>query len=72
MTLTFLDDMRPLVCQRANPETRSRSCDRSQLHLFDTLHHAVALEEVATFVTADVAYFNNEPGAIQLLADFQT
>jgi predicted nucleic acid-binding protein len=41
-------------------------------HLFDTLYHAVALEEGATLVTADEAYFNKakDLGAIQLLADF--
>jgi predicted nucleic acid-binding protein len=41
-------------------------------HLFDTLYHAVALEEGATLVTADEAYFNKAKnlGAIQLLRDF--
>jgi predicted nucleic acid-binding protein len=41
-------------------------------HLFDTLYHAVALEEDATLVTADEAYFGKARllGAIQRLGDF--
>jgi predicted nucleic acid-binding protein len=41
-------------------------------HLFDTLYHAVALEEQATLVTADEAYFAKakDVGAIRLLRDF--
>jgi len=41
-------------------------------HLFDTLYHAVALEEGATLVTADAAYFAKakDLGGIELLADF--
>ena len=41
-------------------------------HLFDTLYHAVALEEGATLVTADEAYFAKakELGGIARLADF--
>jgi len=43
-------------------------------HLFDTLYHAVALEEQATLVTADEAYFNKSKdlGAIRPLRDFPT
>ena len=41
-------------------------------HLFDTLYHAVALEEGATLVTADATYFGKAKnlGSIELLADF--
>lgn len=41
-------------------------------HLFDTLYHAVALEEGATLVTADATYFGKakDLGGVQLLADF--
>lgn len=41
-------------------------------HLFDTLYHAVALEEGATLVTADEAYYAKakDLGAIVPLADF--
>jgi predicted nucleic acid-binding protein len=41
-------------------------------HLFDTLYHAVALEEQATLVTADETYFGKakDLGAIQRLGDF--
>ena len=43
-------------------------------HLFDTLYHAVALEEGATLVTADEAYFTKakELGSIERLADFSS
>jgi predicted nucleic acid-binding protein len=41
-------------------------------HLFDTLYHAVALEEGATLVTADETYFTKakELGSVERLADF--
>ena len=41
-------------------------------HLFDTLYHAVALEEGATLVTADAAYFAKakDLGGVELLAEF--
>ena len=41
-------------------------------YLFDTLYHAVALEERATLVTADAVYFAKAKnlGRIELLADF--
>ncbi len=40
-------------------------------HLFDTLYHAVALEEGATLVTADEVHFAKARrlGNIELLAD---
>jgi predicted nucleic acid-binding protein len=44
-------------------------------HLFDTLYHAVALENVdATLVTADQRYFNkaHRLGRIVILAEWQT
>jgi predicted nucleic acid-binding protein len=41
-------------------------------HVFDTLYHAVALEENATLVTADERYYEKAAplGAIMLLKDF--
>jgi predicted nucleic acid-binding protein len=41
-------------------------------HLFDTLYHAVALEQGATLITADEAYFAKakDLGSITRLADF--
>lgn len=41
-------------------------------HLFDTLYHAVALEEGATLITADRRYFEKAQmvGSIVLLEDF--
>ncbi|MBI4754191.1 MAG: type II toxin-antitoxin system VapC family toxin [Betaproteobacteria bacterium] len=45
---------------------------RLRHHLFDTLYHAVALEEDATLVTADERYFRTAAaeGHIVLLRDF--
>lgn len=42
-------------------------------HLFDTLYHAVALEEGATLVTADEAYLNKAKGlgGVVALTDFR-
>jgi predicted nucleic acid-binding protein len=61
-------------------ETSGLSCHRRAAeiaitlnhHLFDTLYHAVALEEGATLVTADEVYFGKAQalGHIQRLADF--
>lgn len=41
-------------------------------HLFDTLYHALALQENATLITADYRYFNKSvhQGSICLLKDF--
>ena len=41
-------------------------------HLFDTLYHAVALEEGATLVTADETYYGKakDLGSVELLAGF--
>lgn len=71
--LVELDDMRPTI--NAGVPVLRRAADLSAAlnhHLFDTLYQAVALEEGATLVTADEAYFNKakEQGAIQLLRDF--
>jgi predicted nucleic acid-binding protein len=71
--LVELDDMRPVI--NAGVPVLRRAADLSialNHHLFDTLYHAVALEEGATLVTADEAYFNKarDRGAIQLLRDF--
>jgi predicted nucleic acid-binding protein len=73
--LLFLRDVRPIVI--SGTPVLKRAADLSidlNHHLFDTLYHAVALEEGATLVTADEAYFNKakELGAIQLLRDFRT
>ena len=42
-------------------------------HLFDTLYHAVAIQQKATLITADVKYYRkvNELGNIVLLSNFQ-
>lgn len=42
-------------------------------HLFDTLYHAVALEEGATLITADRRYFEKAQiaGSVVLLEDFR-
>ncbi|HEX5957157.1 MAG TPA: type II toxin-antitoxin system VapC family toxin [Hyphomicrobiaceae bacterium] len=72
--LTALDEMRPVI--NANIQILRRAADLAislNHHLFDTLYHAVALEEGATLVTADEAYFNKakDRGCVQLLRDFQ-
>ena len=72
--LVELDDMRPVIS--AGVPVLRRAADLSialNHHLFDTLYHAVALEEGATLVTADEAYFNKarDRGAIQVLRDFR-
>ena len=43
-------------------------------HLFDTLYHALAIQEKATLVTADLRYYrkSKQHGSICLLADFGT
>lgn len=45
-------------------------CDH---HLFDTLYHAIALEENATLITADKKYYDKarQLGAIVMLAEFE-
>jgi predicted nucleic acid-binding protein len=72
--LIFLDDMRPVIVDGAPVLRRAADLSISlNHHLFDTLYHAVALEEGATLVTADEAYYNRAEGlgAIQLLGDFE-
>jgi predicted nucleic acid-binding protein len=71
--LLFLDDMRPVLIH-THPVIK-RAADLAialNHHLFDTLYHAVALEEGATLVTADEVYFAKakDLGAIIPLADF--
>ena len=71
--LLVLDEIRPVVT--ASASILKRAADLAitlNHHLFDTLYHAVALEEGATLVTGDEAYFNKAKnlGAIQLLRDF--
>ena len=71
--LLFLHDMKPNLIQGV--KVLKRAADLSitlNHHLFDTLYHAVALEERATLVTADATYFgkSKDLGGVQLLADF--
>ena len=71
--LLLLDDMKPTLIHGV--PVLKRAADMSialNHHLFDTLYHAVALEEGATLVTADTAYFGKakDLGGVQLLADF--
>ena len=71
--LLFLDDMMPTTIQGVPVLKRAADLSISlNHHLFDTLYHAVALEEDATLVTADDAYFVKATGLgnIQRLADF--
>jgi predicted nucleic acid-binding protein len=71
--LLALDDMTPTLIHGV--ATLRRAAELSitlDHHLFDTLYHAVALEEGATLVTADDTYFAKakDLGGVQLLADF--
>jgi predicted nucleic acid-binding protein len=63
----------PVRTTRAAYRRAADMAARLNHHLFDTLYHAVALEEGAVLVTADEAYFNKAShlGGIQLLADFK-
>ena len=60
----------------ADNATYMRAADlarRSKQHLFDTLYHALAVEQGAILVTADECYFRaaSNEGAIQRLGDFR-
>jgi predicted nucleic acid-binding protein len=71
--LVILHDMKPTVI--AGVPVLKRAADMAvslNHHLFDTLYHAVALDERATLVTADEAYFAKAQslGGIISLADF--
>ena len=71
--LLFLHDMKPNLIQGV--KVLKRAADLSialDHHLFDTLYHAVALEEGATLVTADANYFGKAKnlGGTELLANF--
>jgi predicted nucleic acid-binding protein len=71
--LLVLYDAQPIVIAGAAVLKRAAGLSMAlNHHLFDTLYHAVALEEQATLVTADEAYFSKakDLGAIQLLRDF--
>lgn len=71
--LLILDDMKPRLIHSVPVLKHAADLSISlNHHLFDTLYHAVALEERATLVTADEAYFGKARGlgGIQLLADF--
>jgi predicted nucleic acid-binding protein len=61
-----------LTASRASYRRAAQLSEQLDHHLFDTLYHAVALEEGATLVTADTAYFGKakDLGGVQLLADF--
>jgi predicted nucleic acid-binding protein len=71
--LLLLDDMRPLVVDGVPILKRAVELSTAlNHHLFDTLYHAVALEEGAILVTADEVYFGkaSQFGGVQRLADF--
>ena len=71
--LVALEDTNPKVMHGAS--ILKRAADMSialNHHLFDTLYHAVALEEGATLVTADEVYLAKakDLGGLTSLADF--
>jgi len=72
--LIFLDDMRPVIVGGIPAVKRAAELSIAlDHHLFDTLYHAVALEEGATLVTADEVYFTKakDLGGLQRLSDFR-
>ncbi len=71
--LVLLDDMRPTVVHGVPVLKRAAELSIAlNHHLFDTLYHAVALEEGATLLTADEVYFSKakDLGAARLLREF--
>ena len=66
-TLAFKETVQPSCYRRA-----ADIAIQYNHHLFDTLYHAVALEEGAMLVTADEVYFRKAEhlGAIELLSAF--
>lgn len=71
--ILFIDDMRPMLVDSMVVLGHAAELSaKLNHHLFDTLYHAVALEEGATLITADEAYFARakDPGSIMRLADF--
>jgi predicted nucleic acid-binding protein len=72
-SLLILDDMQPVVIDSVSVLRRAADLAISlDHHLFDSLYHAVALEEGAMLVTADEAYFAKAKslGGIELLENF--
>jgi predicted nucleic acid-binding protein len=61
-----------ITASRATYRRAAQISQQLDHHLFDTLYHAVALEEGVTLVTADAAYFAKakDLGSVELLADF--
>jgi predicted nucleic acid-binding protein len=66
-TMLDMDVVRPVTYLRA-----AELSIRLNQHLFDTLYHALALEEGATLITADERYFRaaSSEGAIQQLSTY--
>jgi predicted nucleic acid-binding protein len=69
-TMLDMDVVRPVT-----GKTYLRAAElsiRLNQHLFDTLYHALALEEGATLITADERYFRaaSSEGAIQQLSTY--
>jgi predicted nucleic acid-binding protein len=60
------------IASRAAYRRAAQLSERLDHHLFDTLYHAVALEEGAILVTADETYFGKakDLGGVALLASF--
>jgi len=74
-TIDLLDAMEiPVKASAPEFKLASRLALDLDHHLFDTLYHALALQEEATLITADRRYFNKaaEFGSINLLTDFDS
>ena len=69
-TLDLLNALKVEIVNGRNLLTRAAKLSRIlDHHLFDTLYHAVAIEQMATLITADERYFAKakELGMIKLL-----
>ena len=74
LSIQLLDILEFAVCDNLETyQLASEIAIKLNHHLFDTLYHAVALKQQASFITADARYYHKakELGNIVLLSDFQ-
>ena len=74
LSIQLLDILEFPVCDNLETyQLASEIAIKLNHHLFDTLYHAVALKQQASFITADARYYHKakELGNIVLLSDFQ-
>ena len=72
--IDLLDVMEiPVKAESSVYKLASHLATKLNHHLFDTLYHALALQENATLITADYRYFRKSinHGSICMLANFE-